>query len=148
MTNFENNLTNLLKNNKFRVTKSSFKQQLAEDIRTIKNIKATLTFVNKASNVYKALKEQYEKLVYNAIMTSYKKFSKKSQDQINKQGKNILKNKEVIKRMFVNGKRNCFMFKDHKPNFINSLTVQLLHPAKNELRRISKTISDKIKIAL
>ena len=148
MTNFENNLTNLLKNNKFRVTKSSFKQQLAEDIRTIKNIKTTLTFVNKASNVYKALKEQYEKLVYNAIMTSYKKFSKKTQDQINKQGKNILKNKEVIKRMFVNGKRNCFMLKDHKPNFINSLTVQLLNPAKNELRRISKTISDKIKIAL
>ena len=49
-------------------------------------------------------KEQYEKLVNNAITTSYKKIKKKAQGQINSQGKNMLKNKEVIKRMFVNGK--------------------------------------------
>ena len=101
MTNL-NDLTNLLKNLKFRATKSSFEQQLTEDIRTIKNTRTTLTFEEKTSNV---LKGQYEKLVNNAITTSYKKVSKKAQDQINNQGKNILKNKEVIKRIFVKGKQ-------------------------------------------
>ena len=101
MTNL-NDLTNLLKNLKFRATKSSFEQQLTKDIRTIKNTRTTLTFEEKTSNV---LKGQYEKLVNNAITTSYKKFSKKAQDQINNQGKNILKNKEVIKRIFVKGKQ-------------------------------------------
>ena len=59
--------------------------------------------------------------------------------------KNIPKNKEVIKTMFVNGKQDCFItLKDHKPNFQNNPTVRLLNPAKNELSRISKTILEKI----
>ena len=41
-----------------------------------------------------------------------------------------MKNKEVIKRRFVNGKQNCFVtFKDPKPNFQNNPTVRLLSPA-------------------
>ena len=147
MTNFENDLTNLLKTIKFRVTESSFQQQLTEDIRIIKNTKTTLTFADKTSNLYKVPKEQYEKLVNNAITTSYKKINKKAQHQINSQGKNILKNKEVIKRMFVKGKQNCFItLKDHKPNFQNYPTVRLLNPAKNELGRINKNILDKINV--
>ena len=60
-----------------------------------------------------------------------------------------MKNKEVIKRMFVNGKQNCFItLKDHKPNFKNNPTVRFLNPAKNELCRISKTILDKINVNL
>ena len=47
MINFENNLTHLLKTMKFRVTKCSFHQQLAEDIKIIKNTKKTLTFADK-----------------------------------------------------------------------------------------------------
>ena len=73
MTNL-NDLTNLLKNLKFRATKSSFEQQLTEDIRTIKNTRTTLTFEEKTSNV---LKGQYEKLVNNAITTSYKRLARK-----------------------------------------------------------------------
>ena len=149
ITNFENDLTNLLKTIKFRVTKSSFQQQLTEDIRIIKNTKTTLTFADKTSNLYKVPKEQYEKLVNNAIMTSYKKINKKAQDQINSQGKNIVRNKEVIKRIFVNGKQNCFItLKDHKPNFQSNPTIRLLNPAKKGLARISKTISDKINVNL
>ena len=62
------------------------------------------------------------------------KISKQAKDQINSQGKHILKNKEVIKRIFVNGKQNCFItVKDHKRNFQNHLNVRLLNPAKNKL---------------
>ena len=75
--------------------------------------------------------------------------NKKAQSQINSQGKNILKNKEVIKIMFVNAKQNCFItLNDHKPNLQNNPTVRLLNPAKNELGRISKTILDKINVDL
>ena len=49
--------------------------------------------------------------------TAYKNLRKKSQDQIDNQRKNILKNKQVIDRIFVKGKQNCFtMLKDNKPN--------------------------------
>ena len=49
--------------------------------------------------------------------TPYKNLRKKSQDQIDNQRKNILKNKQVIDRIFVKGKQNCFiMLKDNKPN--------------------------------
>ena len=59
----------------------------------------------------------------------------------------MLKNKEVIKIMFVNGKQNCFIkLNDHKPNLQNNPTVRLLNPAKNELGRISKNILDKINV--
>ena len=67
MTNFEDDLANLLKNIKFRVIKRSFRQQLTKDIRTIKNTKTI--FADKASNVYNVPKKQYEKLVNNAMMT-------------------------------------------------------------------------------
>ena len=131
MTKFENDLTNLLKNIKFCATKSSFQQQLTEDIRTIKNTQTTLTFADKTSNISKVPKEQYENQVNNAIITIYKKVSKKTQDQINNQEKNILKNKEVIKRMFVDGKQNCVItLIDHKPQFQNNPTVRFLNPAK------------------
>ena len=51
--------------------------------------------------------------------------------------------------MFVHGKHNCFVtLKDHKPNFQNNPTARPFNPSKNELGRISKTISDKINVNL
>ena len=78
MINFENDSINVLKTIKFRLTKTSFQQQLTEDIKIIKNTKATLIFADKTSNVYKVPKEQYEKLVSNTMTTSYKKIINKA----------------------------------------------------------------------
>ena len=51
--------------------------------------------------------------------------------------------------MFVNGSNSCFIsFKDHKPNFLNNPKVRLLNPAKKELRRISKSVLDRINTSL
>ena len=61
MTNFENDLINLLKTIKFHVTNSSFQQQLTEDIKIIKNTKTTLTFADKTSNLYKVPKRNSTK---------------------------------------------------------------------------------------
>ena len=54
-------------------------------------------------NICDNSKEQYEKLRESAISISYKKVSKKTQDQINNQGEKILNIKEVTKIIFVNG---------------------------------------------
>ena len=145
MNDFENDLTDLPKKIKFRSTNSKFQDELRKDIKTIKNTKTTLTFADKTSNIYKLKKETYEDIVTNAITTSYKKVNNKIHDQINQKGKDIIKDKTCINRMFVNGKNNCFItLKDHKPNFENHPKVRLLNPAKNELGRISKTILEKI----
>ena len=51
--------------------------------------------------------------------------------------------------MDINVKSNCFItIKDHKKNSLNHPKVSLINPAKNELRRISKTILDNIKMKL
>ena len=145
MDMFENDLLDLVKKIKFRQTKSKFQDELKNDIKKIKDTKTTLTFADKTSNIYKLKKDNYENIVTNAITTSYKKVSNKIQDQINQKGKEIIKDKAVINRMFVNGKNNCFItLKDHKHNFENHPKVRLLNPAKNELGRISKTILEKI----
>ena len=47
--------------------------------------------------------------------------------------------------MLTNARSEAFIsLKDHKPNFQNNPKTRLLNPAKNELRRISKVILDKI----
>ena len=54
-------------------------------------------------------------------------------------GKNLMKDKEVIKGMETNEEGNSFITtKDHKENFDNHPTVRLINPAKNEFGRISK----------
>ena len=54
----------------------------------------------------------------------------------------------IANRMLVNG-NSCFItLKDHKPNFLNNPKVRLLHPAKNKLGRISKSILDKLNTSL
>ena len=105
----------------------------------------------KLQTFIKPPEKQYEKLVNNAIKTSYKKVSKKTRDQINNQRKNILNNKEGINSMFINGKQSYNSFitlKDYKLNFQNNPTVRILHLAKNEVGKISKAILDKINVNL
>ena len=56
---------------------------------------------------------------------------------------NILRNKEVLNRLEINGENNIFItLKDHKGNFNNNPTIRLINPAKNELGHISKAILD------
>ena len=134
---------------KFRNARSDFQTTLQEDIRLIHNSKKTMTFADKTSNMYRLTKEEHNKLLRNAITSKYKKTKKKIKDKINKKGKEILKNKEVLPRLDIHEKSNCFStLKDHKENFQNNPTVRLINPAKNEIGRISKFILDKINSSL
>ena len=81
----------------------------------------------------------------NSITSTYKKANNSIKKQINMTGKNLMRDKEVIKRMETNEDGNRFItIKDHNENFDNHPTVRLINPAKNELGRISKLILDKI----
>ena len=81
----------------------------------------------------------------NFITSTYKKANSNIKKQINKVGKNLVRDKEVIKRMETNEESNSFItIKDYKENFDNHPTVRLINPAKNELGRISELILDKI----
>ena len=81
----------------------------------------------------------------NSITSTYKKTNSNIKKQINKTGKNLMRDKEVIKRMERNKEDDSFItIKDHKENFDNHPTVRLINPAKNELGRISKLLLEKI----
>ena len=142
---FENDLIEILRNIKFRRVRNNFQKKLKDDINQVRASNKTMTFADKTSNMYRLNKDEYDKLINNSITSTYKKANKNISKQVNKAGKTILKNKEVIKRMEINTEANCFItLKDHKENFANNPTVRLINPAKNELGRISKVILDKI----
>ena len=142
---FENDLVALIRNIKFRKIRNTFQEKLKEDIKLIKDSHKTMTFADKTSNMYRLTKEQYDKLIMNSIPSTYKKANSNIKKQINKVGKNLVRDKEVIKRMETNEESNSFItIKDYKENFDNHPTVRLINPAKNELGRISKLILDNI----
>ena len=104
-----------------------------------------MTPTGKSSNMYRLTKNQYYQLIMNSITSTYKKANNNiKKRRINMSGKNLMRYKEVIKRMETNEEGNSFItIKDHKENFDNHPTVRLINPAKNELGRISKLILDK-----
>ena len=103
------------------------------------------------SNMCRITREEYNKMLRNGITSTYKKANENIKKRINEKGKEIVKKlfDNIIDRMDVNAESSCFItIKDHKENFLNHLKVRLINPAKNELRRISKTILDNINIKL
>ena len=142
---FENGLVELIRNIKFRKIRNTFQEKLKEDIKLIKESNKTMTFADKTSNMYRLTKEQYDQLIMNSITSTYKKANSNIKKQINMTGKNLMMDKEVIKRMETNKEGNGFItIKDQEENFDNYPTVRLINPAKTELGRISKLILDKI----
>ena len=80
-------------------------------------------------------------LLNNFITSTYQKSNNHIKKTIKIKRKSILKNKEVLQRMDINGDSHCFIaFKDYKENFQSNLSVRLINPTKNQLGRLSKFI--------
>ena len=140
-------MSDLVKNVEFEenFARSPFQKKLQKDIATITKSKKTLTAADKTTNMYRLTKEEHDKLVYNAITTTYKKAPDGIKETIDKEGIGIAKKAGVLDRMEINGTGSCFItLKDHKENFANRPTVRLINPAKNEIGRLSKCILDDI----
>ena len=81
----------------------------------IRTSEKTMTFVDKINNMYRIIKDQYKTLLNNSITSTYKKSNSNIKKKLNISGRNILKDKEVLQRMDINGEINCFItLKDHK----------------------------------
>ena len=140
---FENDLIALVQNIRFRNTRNHFQKKIKKDIQLIKSSDKTVTFADKTTNLYRLTKAEYDHMINNAITSKYKKTSNNIKKQISIDGKKILRNREVLNQLEINGENNSFItLKDHKENFNNNPTVRLINPAKNELGHISKAILD------
>ena len=143
LTPFENDLIGLVQKIRFRKTRNYCQKKIQKDIQLIKSSDKTVTFADKTTNLYRLTKAEYDHMINNPITSKYKKASNNIKKQINIDGKKILKNREVLNRLEINGEKNSFItLKDHRENFNNNSTVRLINPAKNELGRISKAILD------
>ncbi len=148
LLNFESDLIELVKNVKFKddCRRSKFQKKLRQDIGTITKSEKTLTAADKTTNMYRITKPQHEKLVNDAVTTTYKKAPADTKGKIDREGVKFAKKAGVLDKMQINGTGNCFitLLKDHKENFANRPTVRLINPAKNEIGRMSKSILDDI----
>ena len=71
---------------------------------------------------------KYNKLTTDAITSLYKKIPDKISNKAIADGKKIVENKEVVKRLFVNSRNSCFITLRHrKPHFLNNLKVKFPH---------------------
>ena len=79
---------------------------------------------HKIANIYQIATDKYNKLTTNAITLTYKKIPDKISNKVNADGKKIVDNKEVTNRLFVNGRKSCFItLKDHGTHFLNNPKV-------------------------
>ena len=92
----------------------------------------TLTLADKTSNMYWLKKEECKHLLTNAITSTYKKATKDTAIKINRGGIKHMKEAKALDRIEVYGTGDCFItLKDHKANFINHHTTQIITWLKN-----------------
>ena len=88
-------------------------------------------------------KNDYQKLLRNAITTSYKKANNIIRTKINKEGIKFAKQANILDKIEINGTSNSFItLKDHKENFTKNPATRLINLSKNEVGRISKHMLD------
>ena len=98
----------LVQNIRFRKTRNHFQKKVQKDIQLNKSSDKTVTFANKTTNLCRLTKAEYNRMINDAITSKYKKASNNIKKQINIDGKQILKNKEVLNRLKINGENISF----------------------------------------
>ena len=145
LTNFEDDLIDMVKNIEFKKTTNQFQNQLLTEQEMIKNEPKLLVAADKTSNFYKVGHEEYKDLLEKEVTKDYKKAKDNTVKKINTAHKKIVNNLDISDRVYKTSKRECFIsLKDHKPNFKNSPTCRLLNPTKCEIGKISHQILAKI----
>ena len=98
---FEDDLVDLVKNIKFRKVRNDFQMKLLEDLRKVHSSKKTLTFADETSNMYWLEKEEYHRLLQNAVTTIYKKSNKETERRINCKGIKYTKEATILDKVEV-----------------------------------------------
>ena len=80
-------------------------------------------------------------MLNDSISTTYKKASDDIYNKKNTSEKILMKDKDIINRILMNGNHECFVtLKDQRPNFKSNPKVRLINPAKIEIGRNNKNI--------
>ena len=146
LTQFEYDLVRMVKELKFYKVFQIFPE---EDLKHVQTSNKTLTPADKTSNMYRLIKNDYQKLLRNAIRRTYKKSNKNIGTKTNKEGIKFVKQTDILGKIEINGTGNLFItLKDQKENFTSHPTTRLINPSKNEIVRISKPIFDQINSVL
>ena len=142
---FVDDLVDLVENSESCKVRNDFEMKSQEDLRKVRSSKKTLTFAEKTSNLYRLEKEEYYRLLQNALTTTDKKSNKETARRISCEEIKYAKEVNILNKVELIGTANCFItLEDHKTNFLNHPTTRLINPAKNEIERISKQILDQI----
>ena len=142
---FEDDLTTMIENIRFRKVNEPFQNKLKEDIRLIASSDDIIVRADKTKHVYRMSKDQYTKLLQDNVTRNYKLAPKDAFTEINLEAKNIAQKLDIADRMEILAEAEAFItLKDHKERFENDLPCRLINPAKSEIGVISKIILDRI----
>ena len=89
---------------------SHIKIKHGDYVHALKKSKKLFVFADKTSKIYQIETYKYKKLTTDAIMPTNKKILDKIRNKVNADGKKILENKEVVNRLFANGKKAALSF--------------------------------------
>ena len=141
----EDGMLNIIQNIKFRKHINKFQSTLNKDIKMIKKSDKLLVAADKTTNFYRVDAKQYDKLLKSNITKDYKKAEPHTENDINRQDKEIAVELELDDRINTVAKKEAFIsLKDHKPNFDNNPKCRLINPTKSEIGKISKKILERI----
>ena len=142
---FEDDLYHMVKNVEFKRVHNEFLNTLKKDIKDIKDSQNLFVFADKTRNIYEMSKESYDKLLTENITKSYKKTDDESCIAVNREAKDIATKLGIAKKVNQIAEKPAFItLKDHKDNFENTPKCRLLNPAKSELGKVSKIITERL----
>ena len=129
----------MVQNIEFRNEKSSFQDQLQNDVKRIKQDPMLLIPADKPNNLHRLTTDEYNKLLTENISKSYKKNWKSSLNRINTKAQNIAKYLKLEERIEQHIQHQAFTtLKDHQDNSQNNPKCRLINPAKSETGNVSK----------
>ena len=136
LTNFEKDLMLMIKNIQFRHIKSTFQEQLREDIQELGQSNQLLVSADKSRNIYKMNKEHYEKLMHENITKTYKKTNESKIKTINKSAKRIANRLDLEDRIEkLQESESHITIKDHKDDFAHKISHRLINQALAKLAK-------------
>ena len=141
LTNFEQDMTQLIQNIKFKPHNNPLQTKLKQDTNQIKTGNKVLVKADKTTNFYKLDSNDYNKLLHENITKTYKKAEESIPNKITKKDKATAQRLGLENKVEKLAEKQAFItLKDHKDNFQNHPTCRLINPTKSEIGKISKTI--------
>ena len=145
LANFEKDLANIISKTKVTQFRSDFQKELKKCVKDIKSEKNLLICADKTTNIYKVSTQTYKKLLTENINKDYQKSSPTKVEEINNEAKRIACELEIGDRIEKYSETPAFItLKDHKPNFEQEPKCRLINPAKTNIGKISKQITQKV----